>query len=238
MSQNPAFPVEAFKWFDIKALTPEDGVIPSMFIDEMRLKMPFDRNAIVTKDTNGNRLLLLTGKTNFPDGEGVFIKPWIEYASDKRSVPIFGTVFVVVNQDGQDAIHTMQIDDKNNPVHSDQIQENEKQCIDLSIAFFALFLNALEKRALDYHEPQRRSNHAKRIRHGKKPFFDWRTVTIQPTKPAQEPLGGTHASPRQHERRGHWRVIKKTSKKVWVKNCTVGNAINGVVFHDYKIKGE
>lgn len=68
---------------------------------------------------------------------------------------------------------------------------------------------------------------------GKKPAFAWRTVVVEP-KPSVEPTGiGTHASPRAHERRGHWRQLK--SKQVWVKSCKVGKPSNGVVFHDYKV---
>jgi hypothetical protein len=68
---------------------------------------------------------------------------------------------------------------------------------------------------------------------GKKPSFAWRTVVVEP-KPSVEPTGiGSHASPRAHERRGHWRQLK--SKRVWVKSCNVGKPSNGVVFHDYKV---
>ena len=59
--------------------------------------------------------------------------------------------------------------------------------------------------------------------------------SIEPSKPKNDPQGGTHASPRWHERRGHWRTMK-SGKKVWVKNCEVGDKTLGAVFHDYKIK--
>lgn len=74
----------------------------------------------------------------------------------------------------------------------------------------------------------------KRIAKGKQPLFDWHTVVIEPPKAKSEPLGGTHASPRLHDRRGHWRTLP-SKKKVWVKSCKVGNASNGVVFKDYVI---
>lgn len=75
----------------------------------------------------------------------------------------------------------------------------------------------------------------KRIGKGKPPFFDWHTVKLWPEKPKSEHQGGTHASPRLHDRRGHWR--KYPSGKVgWVKNCKVGDASKGVVFKDYEVK--
>lgn len=72
----------------------------------------------------------------------------------------------------------------------------------------------------------------RRLAKKKSPLITWRTVVVEP-KPKSEPLGGTHASPRAHERRGHWRQLK--TKKVWVKSCKVGKPSNGIVFHDYKV---
>lgn len=67
---------------------------------------------------------------------------------------------------------------------------------------------------------------------GKRPLYDWRTVEVEP-RLKSEPQGGTHASPRAHDRRGHWRTIKE--KKVWVRPCRVGNPADGQIFHDYKV---
>lgn len=66
--------------------------------------------------------------------------------------------------------------------------------------------------------------------------FDWVTVEIGDRKEKNAPLGGTHASPRLHDRRGHWRTMKATGKRVWVRECKVGDASKGVVFKDYKLK--
>jgi hypothetical protein len=74
----------------------------------------------------------------------------------------------------------------------------------------------------------------RKIAKGKVPTYEWRTVTIEPTKPRQESQGGTHASPRLHDRRGHLRKLA-SGKTVWVKNCKVGDANKGIIFHDYKI---
>lgn len=77
---------------------------------------------------------------------------------------------------------------------------------------------------------------SKRAAKGKGPvLFDWHTVTIGPRPDPQVSKGGTHASPRMHDRRGHWRTIA-SGKRVWVKECKVGDASKGVVFKDYKIK--
>ena len=104
------------------------------------------------------------------------------------------------------------------------------------LAFIAAFLESLETSPATGHLPIKRENWAKKIRQGKVPTYDWKTVVIEPTKPKSDAQGGTHASPRWHERRGHWRTMKKTGKKVWVKNCEVGDKTLGAVFHDYKLK--
>jgi len=65
--------------------------------------------------------------------------------------------------------------------------------------------------------------------------FDWHTIEIGPWIAKSEPQGGTHASPRLHDRRGHWRLIKATGNRVWVKACKVGDASKGVVFKDYRL---
>lgn len=79
----------------------------------------------------------------------------------------------------------------------------------------------------------------RKIAQGKLPSYDWRTVKIAPTKPQAvgESRGGTHASPRLHDRRGHLRRLR-SGKNVWVKPCKVGNAALGTVFHDYEVVGE
>jgi hypothetical protein len=76
----------------------------------------------------------------------------------------------------------------------------------------------------------------KRINKGKKPLVEFRLITIDgkkkelPTTPH-----GTHASPRQHWRRGHWRTMKKSGKKVWVDPMLVGDEENGKIIKDYAV---
>lgn len=88
------------------------------------------------------------------------------------------------------------------------------------------------------HVPTARKSHinSKRAAKGKGPIlFDWHTVAIAPATLKIQHQGGTHASPRLHDRRGHWRT-HPSGKRVWVKSCKVGDASKGVVFKDYKVK--
>jgi hypothetical protein len=67
--------------------------------------------------------------------------------------------------------------------------------------------------------------------------FSYEIVAFVPDRvPATKgkPLGGTHASPRAHDRRGHWRACK-SGKIVWVSQCRVGDETRGEVVHDYVV---
>lgn len=78
---------------------------------------------------------------------------------------------------------------------------------------------------------------AKRRRKGKRPFFEWSTVEIKPRVQANEPAGGTHASPKPHMRRGHVRKLK-SGRIVNVKSMIVNKhkmPEQGFIFHDYKV---
>lgn len=59
--------------------------------------------------------------------------------------------------------------------------------------------------------------------------------SIDPAKAAKSlPQGGTHASPRLHMRRGHWRTLA-SGKKVFVRESIVGDPDRGVVEKDYVV---
>ena len=75
----------------------------------------------------------------------------------------------------------------------------------------------------------------RKIKEGKLPTYDWHTVLIEPSKAKQEHQGGTHASPRRHQARGHWRTYK-SGKRGWVADCWKGDASKGTVFKDYVVR--
>lgn len=71
-----------------------------------------------------------------------------------------------------------------------------------------------------------------------KAFYEIHRVVVNATPKVtvvSEPKGGTHASPRWHERRGYWRTMKKSGKTVWVRACEVGKKSNGMVYKDYEV---
>jgi len=98
----------------------------------------------------------------------------------------------------------------------------------------AMFYASLDTPVESY-SPVPRKGNASRIKRGLKPVYDWHTVVIEPPKQKNDPQGGSHASPRRHQVRGHWRTYK-SGKRGWVKECWKGDASKGSVFKDYELK--
>lgn len=79
------------------------------------------------------------------------------------------------------------------------------------------------------HRPKKSILHAGK---SKAPLVSTWTLHITGKKSDGEPLGGTHASPRVHLRRGHRRQYAP-GKYTWVQPCVVGKKELGVVHKDY-----
>lgn len=77
----------------------------------------------------------------------------------------------------------------------------------------------------------------RKVAQGKLPAYDWTTVVVKRSAPKSDHQGGTHASPRQHDRRGHLRRLQ-SGRNVWVRPCKVGDPSKGIVFHDYEVRNE
>jgi hypothetical protein len=76
-------------------------------------------------------------------------------------------------------------------------------------------------------------SNARRKAKGKRPLLVWTTINLDASRYKSEPKGGTHASPRLHDRRGHW-VTSKLGKKFWRKDSKVGSAKNGITIQSYE----
>jgi len=65
----------------------------------------------------------------------------------------------------------------------------------------------------------------------------WHQVAIDPARlsAAIPPQGGSHASPRWHLRRGHWRQLAD-GRRVFVRQCEVGDPTRGGVVKDYTVE--
>lgn len=112
----------------------------------------------------------------------------------------------------------------------------DKELAELMLAQVGVWYGLMDRRIEAYIPTVRDTfTNRRKMQQGKAPTYDWTTVYIEPAKPRSDSKGGTHASPRLHDRRGHLRRLT-TGKNVWVKACKVGDASKGAIFHDYKIE--
>lgn len=76
----------------------------------------------------------------------------------------------------------------------------------------------------------------KRVAQGKLPFVEYKRLVVRRTLPERlTPGDATHASPRQHLRRGHIRRLPST-RTVWVSQCLVGDPQKGFIVKDYVVR--
>ena len=112
-----------------------------------------------------------------------------------------------------------------------------EQNAEMVMRMLALWYGAMSQGGEAYQPVVKEGLTSKRLQaKGKAPLFSWHTVKIEPPKPKQEHRGGTHATPRLHDRRGHLRRLAN-GNTCWVRACKVGDASKGVVFKDYEVKG-
>jgi hypothetical protein len=200
---------EVGHWFDL-------GEIPSdmeFSLDpELLIHLPYDTVFVVGK-TASKKLLIKAQFRNDSVGVAGFI------FSGSKTEDIKAFVY---------AVH-----DENLAVYPKGAKDRKETM--MALAVLDTLLRRLEAPQTAYQASAKESfTNRRKIAQGKKPTYEWRTVLVQPREKT-ESLGGTHASPRAHDRRGHWRTIKKTGKQHWVKACRVGDPSLGQVFHDYKV---
>lgn len=99
------------------------------------------------------------------------------------------------------------------------------------------FLCALSSTHTEEVIQQASPKNTKRVLDGKLPIWETKTLVLKtPITHTVSPYqGGTHASPRQHLRRGHYRHCK-SGKTTWVRDCTVGSLAQGCIHKDYRIE--
>jgi len=68
-------------------------------------------------------------------------------------------------------------------------------------------------------------------------FFEPAGLDPERLRATSAPQGGTHAAPRWHVRRGHWRQLAD-GRRVFVRQCEVGDPARGGVVKDYIVKGQ
>jgi hypothetical protein len=108
----------------------------------------------------------------------------------------------------------------------------------LSSAVAAIYMMTMGKNDfyMSVPTPEEAATNRKRISKGKKPLIEFKVATIEGKKTmVSSTPHGTHASPRLHWRRGHWRTMSKSGKKTWIAPMEVGDEDNGRVIKTYAI---
>lgn len=198
-------------WFDVGMVRQYDGpIIP--------LRIPFDQCAVVCLDTAYNKHLYVFIRG---DDETVLGSHWTMAPMDWHR----SDLFAITIQNG--AITYRQVEGLSMPKESE---------METAIGVLQIWLSGLQTNACDAYEPLPKQTFLNRIKaaEGKPPSYSWRTVVVTPMAFAKADHGGTHASPRLHERRGHWRSLAN-GRVVWVRDCLVGDPDKGVVEKDYLV---
>jgi len=205
---------DMFTWFDASNLQRGHSVNLDVVNDT---PLPFDQCAIVGKDGDAEWIILLKQVRNTVAYIGDTL-----YAGTRIKHPSF------TYQRTPDGLTLHQLADEPTPNDVDEVRG--------LVATVGAWLAALSPGHSAYvPTPRPALINSKRAAKGKRPIlFDWHTVTIGPSTMMADHKGGTHASPRMHDRRGHFRR-HQSGRQIWVKPCKVGSASNGCVWKDYKV---
>jgi len=199
-------------WFDAGRMPEYSSERP--LNAERLMRPPFDSCALVGRDADGDLFVITTrAAENSLAIAGL--------TRTLRGVAELSGFAVVLTEDGSLALH----------------RAKDQQQARAAIVIIDEWLARLDTSGCESYQPSAPANTINRQRaaKGKRPlYYTWRTVVVAPRNPKGQPQGGTHASPRAHDRRGHWRK-HSTRGQVWVKNCRVGDASKGSVFKDYKV---
>ena len=226
-------PAEAM-WFDVDNLmgVSTDREAKQYLIDYCP---PFEKSIIVTSGVTSKSklsyvtLITLVGRD---PKEGVFFSGWsgVNWDSEIDKWPLMW-----YKTDEKNELHSGIVGKNDELIESKEMSLQERAALSTVVNLYA----ALTEREVPAYKPVIHQGliSRKRIAKGKAPLYDWTTVIVDPIKPIpQPPKGGTHASPRQHDVRGH-QVRSKLGKVFWRKPHKRGDPSKGVIFHDYKVKG-
>ncbi len=207
-------------WFDI-------GEVPDSKFDheidgEFMTHLPFKRMAICGIDAYKHKFILyLVAST---DNAHVSVVGFVVSGVDKF-IPT--DIFTYVNT--PEGINLIPRKNADRPLNIEDCRS-----VMATIAYILESLDAGYSAYQQITKPNSPTN-KRRIYKGKPALiYEWRTVVVEPKQSTAKSISCSHSSPRLHDRRGHWRTLA-SGRKIWVRNCKVGDASKGTVFHDYKV---
>jgi hypothetical protein len=180
-------------------------------------RLPYERCAICGLDSVRDRFLVIAHQVA---NDAILLSGWALRPSQWTRTPLFA---IYPGTNGWEVAQ----------VEGEEIPTRER-CAPL-VGILASFLRLVNPVGYRATEKPRSLTNLRRAMKGKPALiYDWHTVEIAPPQDKREPLGGHHASPRQHQRRGHWRTCAGGSR-VWVRHCIVGDPARGWVGKDYQV---
>ena len=213
-----------------------------IFINEGKIKLPFPK------------IVVITGQ--YETEERVY-----GYLDEYGSLVNRLAFYVVTQQEDAITIHTLLAEDVEHPLHiattgveiyldaetqvlsvASQVHITQTKWIPKPANIIYDVLRAIYM--MTYHTgevyisvptPREAEVNEKKMRKGKKPLVEFRLISVTAQKRVLPSIPqGTHASPRQHWRRGHWRTYK-SGIRAWVEPMLVGDEKNGKIVKDYVI---
>lgn len=211
---------ELYSWFDIGDLS---GERRTLSVDSVEIvHLPFERTMLCGRESSGEKFAL----SLVDRGDHVSVVGMVQSPSTPSGYTPFGMFSYRETDQGLALMKLHNADD----------EPDKQDCMNVlaivDSAFSKINAGATAYRATA--KPNSPTNQ-RRAKQGRPPLiYDWHTVALPSKSNKSDCLGGTHASPRRHERRGHWRNLA-TGKRVFVRQCSVGDASKGTVFKDYKV---
>lgn len=211
-----------------------------------RLKLPYPSITIEFATEGKERLLLFAaqGPDHPQHGEGITLWP-LRYSKQEQEWQPSKTVYLLptdwesIESEALRAAHMFAYPV---PGIAKEVAEEDSQEIEahgsIEITTFLGFCEAITCSNVSTERIQAEDCrlNRKRVQAGKLPLYETHILTVEVPRlstRSREKMGGTHASPRQHLRRGHIRRLTP-ERKIWVNSCVVGQC--GFIDKKYSVR--
>ena len=230
------------------------GVKINPYIKEVQaIKLPFPKVTILTADVIDRKIIQKSFKLKegqeFDPGEGDLNAFWSIYATQQDdsiliTIPLIDKrnnlhLFEVMTTYGETPTGEVRILSTAEPkqvswVSASVLNDYVRRVMEV---IYMMTLNPATAQAyVSIPTDKEIAVNKKRLRNNKKPMVEFKLVTIDGKKRDPIPIipHGTHAPPRQHWRRGHWRHYS-SGKTVFINPMLVGDEKNGKIIKDYAV---
>ena len=218
----------------------ERGVIASAFREVGQVRLPFPKMTVISSSNfSNNKITAITPWYLVQDQDSV-IAYFVTNRLDSTVVDTCAFRYYL-SEFGEKGSNQMLTEIMLSPEHIKIVgEERVKTLAGLLMHVVTRVIYMMTISGGDFYistpNPKEAASNAKRVRKNKKPLIEFRMITIDGKKPdtLKSLPQGTHASPRLHWRRGHYRTIS-SGKKVWIDPMLVGDEKNGKIIKDYAV---